>query len=184
MFIHTTKSIFQPLVGGAWMPVGGGSGILLCGIGTAGSSGLVLLTLASGGNASEPGSRNQPLWMPASLRMPVNLCLEPPNLHLPQKNTSLDLQGARPKPVTQNNALRIWESISIHILRGDWMSLQVGTHMAGAALHSSRNNMPPHATTLRPYNVIRNPGMVRNHFQNAFIPMTNDVVHGTLGGGT
>jgi hypothetical protein len=44
--------------------------------------------------------------------------------------------------------------------------------------------MPPQATTLRPYTVIRNPGMVRNHFQKPFRPITNDFVQGNLGGGT
>ena len=37
-FIHRTKSIFQEEVGGARHPVGGGSGILMAGIGTAASS--------------------------------------------------------------------------------------------------------------------------------------------------
>jgi hypothetical protein len=33
----------------------------------------------------------------------------------------------------------------------------VGVHIAGAALHRRRNNIPPHAMTLSMYIVIRNP---------------------------
>jgi hypothetical protein len=47
------------------------------------------------------------------------------------------------------------------------ISLQVGLHIAGEALHKRRNNMPPHAITLSPYIVTRKPiGVVKN-FQNA-----------------
>lgn len=63
------------------------------------------------------------------------------------------------------------------------MSSQVGVHMAGAALQRSRKSMPPHATTFSPYNVMRKPGMVRNHFQKALSPMAVDVVQGSFGGG-
>jgi len=182
-FIQTTKSIFHPLVAGARTPVGGGSGILLCGIGTAESSRLTLEASASSGSRSEPGSRNQPRCIPASLLMPVSVRFEPPSLHQPHQYRSLNLHGARPKPVTQKRALRTCESISIHFLRGDWISLQVGLHMAGAALQRSRKSMPPQATTLRPYSVMRNPGMVMTHLEKALRPITVDVFQGTFGGG-
>ncbi|KAL2816027.1 hypothetical protein BDW59DRAFT_166566 [Aspergillus cavernicola] len=55
-----------------------------------------------------------------------------------------------PKPVTQNRALRIWESISIQIRRGESRLLQSGWHIAGAALHIRRKSIPPQATTFRP----------------------------------
>jgi hypothetical protein len=56
--------------------------------------------------------------------------------------------------------------------------------MAGAALQRSKNSIPPHATTLRPYKVMRKPDGVRNHFQNPFAPMTKDRFQGSFGGGT
>ena len=182
-FIHSTKSIFQEIVGDARQPVGGGSGILLAGIGTAGSSELTVVASVSSGSRSEPGSRNHPRCIPASRRMPISFFWEPPNLQCAHQYRSRNLHGARPKPVTQKSALRICESISTQTRRGELMSLQVGVHMAGAALQSSRKSIPPQATTLRPYTVIKNPGMVRNHFQKPFSPMTKDCVHGNLGGG-
>jgi hypothetical protein len=48
--------------------------------------------------------------------------------------------------------------------------------MAGAALQSKRKSMPPHATTLRAYTVMRKPGIVRR-------PIAKDFFHGSLGGG-
>jgi hypothetical protein len=64
------------------------------------------------------------------------------------------------------------------------MSSQVGVHMAGAALQSKRKSMPPHATTFKPYSVMRKPDGVQNHFQNAFVPITNERFQGSFGGGT
>jgi hypothetical protein len=55
--------------------------------------------------------------------------------------------------------------------------------MAGAALQSKRKSMPPHATTLRAYTVMRKPGIVRNHFQKPLRPIAKDFFHGSLGGG-
>lgn len=55
--------------------------------------------------------------------------------------------------------------------------------MAGAALQSSRNSIPPHATTLSPYRVMTKPEGVRNHFQNALRPITKERFHGSFGGG-
>jgi hypothetical protein len=52
--------------------------------------------------------------------------------------------------VTQKSALRICESISIQMRRPELMSLQVGLHIAGDALQSSKNSIPPQATTLSP----------------------------------
>jgi hypothetical protein len=43
--------------------------------------------------------------------------------------------------------------------------------------------MPPHATTLSAYTVMRKPGIVRNHFQKLLRPIAKDCVHGSLGGG-
>lgn len=163
--------------------MGGESGIFATGIGTAGSSGFTVLTSAYSGRSSDPGKRNHPRCMPASLLMPICLRVAPPSRQHPNQNKSRNLQGASPKPVTQKSALRICESISTHIRRGDCMSSHVGVHMAGAALQRSRKSMPPQATTFKPYNVIRKPGIVRNHFQKAFSPMTVEVVHGSLGGG-
>ena len=156
----------------------------MTGMGTAGSWGLTRAAFASSGKCSEPGSRNHPRCRPASRRIPICFRLEPPILHQPHQYKSLNRQGARPKPVTQKSALRICESYSIHFRRGELISLQSGTHMAGDALQSSRNNIPPHATTLRPYRVMRKPEGVQNHFQDPLRPMTNDRFQGSFGGGT
>jgi len=56
--------------------------------------------------------------------------------------------------------------------------------MAGAALQRSKKSIPPQATTLSPYRVIRKPEGVRNHFQNARSPIMVLVDHGSSGGGT
>jgi hypothetical protein len=45
--------------------------------------------------------------------------------------------------------------------------LQEGSHMAGAALQRRRKSMPPQATTLSPYSVIRIPSGVRSHCQRS-----------------
>ena len=166
------------------MAVGGGSGMAVTGMGTAGFLGSTTVASASPGNSSEPGSRNHPRCMPASRRMPVTLRFGPLIRHHPHQYRSRNRHGARPKPVTQKRALRICESISIHFRRGELMSLQSGLHMAGAALQRRRNNMPPHATTLRPYNVMKKPTGVRNHFQKLLRPIAKACVHGSLGGGT
>lgn len=137
---HTTKSIFQTLVGDALMPVIGGLGRLFSGKGRRSSSS----TPASGASATSsdlvsvvapaldngccndstccsvvgssrvslPGSLNQPRWMPARRRRPAILAARPlffslQNLYLSSQYRSRNLQGMRPKPVTQNNALRI-----------------------------------------------------------------------------
>lgn len=179
-----TKSIFQLFVGGARIAVGGGSGIALTGIGTAGSSGSTTVASASSGSWSEPGSLNQPRCMPASRRMPISVRFAPPILHHANQYKSRKRHGARPKPVTQKSALRICESYSIHFRRGELMSSQVGVHMAGAALQSRRKSMPPQATTFKPYRVMRKPLGVRNHLQKPRKPIANDCFHGNLGGGT
>jgi len=82
---------------------------------------------------------------------------------------SLNRHGSNPIPVTQNNAFNICESISIPVIsnkkgfglvqirRGEYKSLHDGWHIAGAALTSNRNNIPPHATILSMYTVIKNP---------------------------
>jgi hypothetical protein len=54
--------------------------------------------------------------------------------------------------------------------------------MAGAALQRSKNNIPPQATTLRPYIVIKKPEGVIKNFQNAAKPIAAEVVHFCLGG--
>lgn len=76
-------------------------------------------------------------------------------------------QGAKPNPGMQNNALRIWESISIHFCRGESGSLQEGSHMAGAALQRRRKSIPPQAPTLSPYSVIRILSGVLSHCQRS-----------------
>jgi hypothetical protein len=48
-------------------------------------------------------------------------------------------------------------SEAVHIRRGELMSLQEGVHMAGAALTSNKNNIPPHAIIFSIYTVMRNP---------------------------
>lgn len=166
------------------MPVGGGSGIVAMGIGTAGSSELTLAAEAPSGRFSEPGRRNQPRCIPANLLMPVCLRMPLPNRQTVNQYRSRNLHGARPKPVTQKSAFRICESISTHFLLGDSMSSHVGLHIAGAALQSNKKSMPPQATTFKPYKVMTKPMGVRNHFQKAFRAITVDVVHGSFGGGT
>lgn len=67
--------------------------------------------------------------MPASRLNPLSFFL---TLYCRRKYKSLNLQGASPNPVTQNKALSICESISIHFRLGELMSSQAGWHMAGA----------------------------------------------------
>ena len=113
-------------------------------------------------------------WMYHPAWIVDNLARFPRKRYQPSRNR----QGSRPIPVTQKRAFSICESISIptisqcphcrspglprlqgrrnrgcdvvelHILRGEYRSLQVGVHIAGAALTSKRNNIPPQATTL------------------------------------
>ena len=63
----------------------------------------------------------------------------------------------RPKAVTQNRAFIICEVVSIHILRDEYKSLQVGWHIAGEALTRRRKSMPPQAIILRRYIVMKKP---------------------------
>lgn len=67
--------------------------------------------------------------------------------------------------------------------RGELISLQVGLHMAGEALHRRRKSIPPHATTLRPYTNMAKPRGVIHHLENATKPILKEVLKGSLGGG-
>lgn len=148
-FIHITKSSFHTFVGGALTPVIGGSGVLDIGNGTAGLVLSIKGILPFGpavSNKSLSFKRNQFLCIPASLRSPS---IRPCKRYCIKKYSSLNRHGMRPRPVTQKRALRICESISSHIRLGEFMSSQVGWHIAGAALTRSKKSIPPHATTLR-----------------------------------